>query len=284
MTRAFASGRTRAAAVVTAGVRRRTVSGCGSSMVLTPEPGRGNAAYPWDKFDPDLYVARNYLELRDDDRRILQQVRDFFAAELDSSRPVEAGIDAGSGANLYPALSMLPFCRQVVLWERGASNLAWLGDQARKFSPFWDQYWQVLRSRRVYRESGDPRQSFQGKALVQPGDLFRLPARKWDLGTMFFVAESISDQEREFQKAARRFIRSLTPGAPFAAAFMCNSSGYYVGPHRFPAVEVNQTDVEHCLTPLVDEVSISTVRSEKPLRDGYHGMILALGKAGGTKG
>jgi hypothetical protein len=97
---------------------------------------------------------------------------------------------------------------------------------------------------------------------------------------MFFVAESISDQKREFKLAVERFVGSLKAGAPFAAAFMENSSGYHVDKLHFPAVAVSATDVAHCLSALVDELEVQRFRSEKPLRDGYHGMILALGKAG----
>lgn len=247
-----------------------------------PTGGKGYAAFSWDSFDPETYVKNNYAELRDDDRRILQIVRDYFASVLDPARPVETGVDVGAGANLYPTLAMLPFCRKVVLWEYGRSNVAWLQHEIKVWSQRWEQFWAVLRTRPAYRDL-DPNQLLHERVAVRWADLFHLRPRQFDLGTMFFVAESMSEQEREFQAAVRRFIGSLRPGAPFAAAFMQDSSGYYVGPIRFPAVAVSEADVKHTLEPLADDVTIFPVRSEKPLRDGYHGMILALGKAGRAK-
>jgi hypothetical protein len=244
-----------------------------------------NAAQSWDDFDPRAYVEDNYVGMRDDDRRILQHVRDHFISVLDPERPVGRGIDVGSGANLYPTLSMLPFCKRVILWEWGLSNAAWLQSEVKWFSPIWEEYWGLLTKREYYdRYEKAPREELRDRATVLRRNLFQLSARYWDMGTMFFVAESMSNQEREFRLAVTRFIGALRPGAPFAAAFMKNSTGYTVGSLRFPAVAVNEVDIDHCLAPLVDDLKIISVRSEKPLRDGYEGMILALGRAGRAKG
>jgi hypothetical protein len=248
-----------------------------------PLVASGNRSYHWDGFDPDWYVRHNYSHLRDDDRRIMQLVRDFFGEVFDPDRPVRRGIDVGSGPNLYPALTMLPFCGEVTLLERGANNVRWLRSQMRGYSPVWDDYWNVLAKRPAYGRIADARKELSARTLVRSDDMFRLPQRRWDVGTMFFVAESISDQEREFKAAVERFIGSLRPGAPFAAAFMRDSAGYYVDRLRFPAVAVREVDVEHCLAPHVDGLVVQSIRSEKPLRDGYHGMILALGRAGKTR-
>ncbi len=240
----------------------------------------GNASFDWDRFNPEWYVQHNYRELRDDDRRIIQLVRDFFARVADPDRPVARGIDVGSGANLYPALTMQPYCRQIELRERGARNVRWLERETRWYSELWDQYWTPLATLPAYRRLEKPRDDFAAKVRVRNGNLFELGPRRWDMGTMFFVAESISDQEREFKSAVERFVGSLKPGAPFAAAFMHDSSGYYVDGLWFPAVAVTEADVEHCLAPLASGVQTHRVLSARSLREGYKGMILAVGRAG----
>jgi hypothetical protein len=239
----------------------------------------GNAAYKWDLFDPDLYVLDNYAEVYEDDRRILQLVRDYFDSIADTIRPDTHGIDAGAGANLYPALSMLPFCERVTLLERGIQNRMWLRQQKHGFSAMWDNYWSHLAKRPAYQKT-EPREAILYKAQVRAGTIYKLPRAKWGMGTMFFVAESITDQKREFNLAVESFMRALKPGAPFAAAFMRESTGYRVGAIEYPAVSIRHVDVEHCLTPLVEEMQVTSLRSSKPLREGYHGMILALGRAG----
>lgn len=263
--------------------RTSTTSSAPVCNATLPRPYAGNRAYDWDHFDPLWYVQRNYAGLRDDDLRILQLVRDYFGRVLDPDRPVARGIDVGSGPNLYPALSLLPFCAEVTMLERGALNVEWLRDQVLSYSPIWDRYWHRLASRPAYGRIEDPRRELRRKGIVSRDDLFKLSRRRWDVGTMFFVAESISDQEREFKAAVERFIGALRPGAPFAAAFMRDSAGYYVDRLRFPAVAVSEVDVKDALAPHVDDLDVHPIRSAVPLRDGYHGMIVALGRAGKTR-
>jgi hypothetical protein len=237
-----------------------------------------NAGHRWDEFDPDAYLAKNYLEFGEDDRRILQVARNFFI-KVFGNRSVERGIDVGSGANLYPALAMLPFCNEITLWERGLRNFHWLSKETVGYSACWDPYWDELALRPPYRTIDKPRVVLQERTLVERGDLYYLKSRQWDVGTMFFVAESISDAPREFALATRCFVNSLKLGAPFVAAFMRDSTGYDVGGLSFPAVAVSEGDVRKCLSTLAHEVEIVPIRSVNR-RDGYDGMILALGKAG----
>lgn len=247
------------------------------------EGGRGNSGYVWDDFEAEAYAQANYARLRDDDRYLLTETAGFLARSLSPSTSRArrlTGVDVGTGANLYPALAMLPFCREIDLWERGGRNTRWLTSEVRSYSAIWDDYWDVLADRRPYRAHGDPRAGLSRTARVCHADLFRLPRHTWDVGTMFFIAESISDRRSEFELAIARFVGGLRPGAPFAAAFMRDSHGYPVGDKWFPSVAVREPDVEDCLAPLSRGLRVSTVETDEPLRDGYSGMILALGVAG----
>lgn len=95
---------------------------------------------------------------------------------------------------------------------------------------------------------------------------------------MFFVAESITERPDEFQSAIDHFINALRPGAPFAIAFMEHSTGYRVANHRFPATNIDDTAVKKCLHSNVSIRSIEHIdQGAVPLRDGYTGMLLALG-------
>jgi len=243
----------------------------------------GNEDYAWDEFEPELYADKNYGTLREDDRELLVRVRDFFAEHARSDQL--KGIDVGSGSNLYPALAMLPFCEDLILSERGTANRRWLNDQITRpdgFGRSWDDFWNVFSELDPYRLVGDPRPALRRRAKVRYGDVLKLPERKWNIGTMFFVAESITARPGEFQKAARKFVSSLRIDAPFAAAFMKNSRGYTIGTHRFPAVAVDEVKIEHCLSTVAtieDIVEVSLTRDPQPLREGYEGMILALGWA-----
>lgn len=250
---------------------------------------RRNGDYPWDRFDPEEYLRRNYAAVHDDDRRTLEFVRDFFVEAFadDPVRTGRRGIDVGTGANLYPALAMLPFCDRLTLYEHSRANVDWLLRQRcdgwPSWTEAWDQFWLVLCERRAYGElGGNPRRELAECTEVTEGSVFALSetGRQWDVGTMFFVAESITPRYAEFLAVVDHFLGVLRPGAPFAIAFMERSTGYQVADHHFPAIAISAEDVLRCLFRRAADVMIQrTVADGKPLRDGYRGMIIACGRA-----
>ena len=113
-----------------------------------------NADADWDRFTPSWYKEHNYSSLGDDDRQILECVRDFFAsAGVREGR----GLDAGSGANLYPALSLLPFCQEIVLLDYSAANVAWLQAELNEPNRSWNEFWELLGKDSAYAEVLDYR-------------------------------------------------------------------------------------------------------------------------------
>jgi len=248
-----------------------------------------NADVSWDSFDPAAYIDHNYRFLRPDDEEIIRFVRDHFsdhfrARSENSGRPLR-GIDVGAGANLYPALSMLPWCDEITLLERSAANVEYLREQCAGYDPHWNEFWQVLRKEPAYHDLAEnPRVRFSRTVQVKRGNLFDLDGLPghWSIGTMFFVAESMSTSHHEFEQGVERFMRALAPGAPFAAAFMEGSLGYEVGGHVFPACAVTSKEVRAALTPFTEgKVDIRPIGMPGgALRPGYEGMIVACGRRG----
>ncbi|MCE7011028.1 SCO2525 family SAM-dependent methyltransferase [Kibdelosporangium philippinense] len=246
-----------------------------------------NADFDWDDFDPDAYYAHNYRQLRDDDRYIIERVRDHFADAFGDQvpgRPLR-GIDVGTGSNLYPALTMLPFCAELTLFERSQNNVLWLKNQKSNEFPSWVdswcEFWKVLEQRKAYREVGDPPAELAARMEAIQGNVYELKADPpYDLGTMFFVAESITEEESEFRSGMDHFLDALRPGAPFAIAFMEHSSGYAVADLQFPATDIDRAKVDDCLKGRVQgKLLIERIgRGDKPVRNGYTGMLIALGR------
>ncbi|WP_416984987.1 SCO2525 family SAM-dependent methyltransferase [Streptomyces sp. T028] len=243
-----------------------------------------NADARWDDFDPEAYIRRNYLHMQAVDKEIISRVRDHFSDHFRGSGRVPSGIDVGAGPNLYPALAMLPWCDRITLLERSAGNLAYLGSQVAEYDQHWDQFWDVLCEDPAYAELDvTPRVRFK-EAVQQPepGSLFDLcsDTRRWDLGTMFFVAESITTSLDEFQRGVGCFMSALNPGAPFAAAFMEHSEGYRVGEVDFPATrEIDEEKVEESLGNFAQDMKMYRLDDPHDLvRDGYSGMILVCGR------
>ncbi len=122
--------------------------------------------------------------------------------------------------------------------------------------------------------------SQEGHAGIEQMSVFDLPKARWNMGTMFFVAESITEDPAEFRAAVASFIGALAPGAPFAAAFMAGSNGYPVDDTHVPALPIKPDDVERHLTTLgVREPSVELLATSHRVRDGYEAMIVATGFA-----
>lgn len=244
-------------------------------MSDSPSEPAANDAYDWDRFNAQSYQQHNYRDLRSDDREILEIIRDHFADN--PPQAPAAGIDVGAGPNLYPSLAMLPFCESVELYEYSAANVEWLRREVTAYDHSWDKFWGVLEERPEYSRLTDPRGRLAATAEVTRGSIFDLPGRRWGMGTMFFVAESLTQDFDEFHAAVGAFTGALLPGAPFAAAFMKGSRGYRVDDTWFPAVAINRSHVAQCFQGVASQVRITEVTFEHPLRDGYDGMIVATG-------
>ncbi|MCN9239543.1 SCO2525 family SAM-dependent methyltransferase [Streptomyces sp. RY43-2] len=240
-----------------------------------------NADVRWSAFDPIAYVDHNYRDLQAEDAEILQILRDHFGGHFAgrADGPV-SGIDVGAGANLYPGLAMLPWCDEITLFERSSANVRYLKSQVASYDANWDQFWRVLCKNEVYAALDiDPRAKFRTAVRVEEGNLFELVAHEgqWSMGTMFFVAESMTTSREEFTRGVECFLRALRPGAPFAAAFMEHSKGYHAGKHFFPACDVGESEVYESLAPFADEFTTTRLKASAAVREGYSGMIVAYG-------
>jgi hypothetical protein len=245
------------------------------------DPDPENDGVDWDAFDTQRYFESNYETLLRADREILEIVRDFFGGAAGSLSGAH-GLDAGTGGNLYPALAMLPYCSRIDLIDRSRRNLSWLRQQVNNHDSAWDHSWKVLADGARYTNIVDPRRELAKRARVRRANVLELPSARWDIGTMFFVACSMSSRMTQFELAVHRFVRALRPGAPFAAAFMKESCGYTVGAQRFPAVAVNEGDVAQCLRDVADRAAVWPIAlgdaSSEIIRPGYTGMIVATGR------
>jgi NNMT/PNMT/TEMT family len=246
-----------------------------------------NADVQWNRFSPEDYWQRNYHKLQAEDQEIIRLVSQFFIAAFAGRPRARLGIDVGSGTNIYPALLMLPWTDQILLTDYSEGNVEWLRRQLADDSTGWTwrPFWHELQGKEGYAQIGEPRkqlreacQSETGHAGIERGSVFSLPKARWDLGTMFFVAESITEDPQEFRAALASFTGALKPGAPFATAFMAGSHGYPVAGTHFPALPITTDDVRECFTGLgASDLSVELLRTKHRVRDGYTGMIVATG-------
>jgi hypothetical protein len=243
----------------------------------------------WNTFSSMDYWRRNYSKFQAEDREIIRLVSHFLASAFADRAPAQRAIDVGSGTNLYPALLMLPWTEQILLADYSESNVSWLQDQVADDTDPWDwqPFWREMGEAKGYSDVDQPQKRLREACVSKPGfagierlSIFDLPEARFDLGTMFFVAESITNEAEKFRDAVEHFIGTLRPGAPFAAAFMAGSGGYEVAGTLFPAVPITSGDVWWHLTALgVREPSVEVLKTNHRVRDGYSGMIVATGFA-----
>ncbi|MFE9442208.1 SCO2525 family SAM-dependent methyltransferase [Streptomyces sp. NPDC006602] len=244
-------------------------------------PAQLNAEARWDAFDPVAYVRKNYRTVLPVDAEIMTIVRAHFSDHFRGIPGLRVrGIDVGAGANLYPTFMMLPWCDEITLLDRATPNLHYLEQQLDKHDRGWDAFWQELCLDDAYAAlPGGPWERLSEIARVEQGDICALVDRpeQWQLGTMFFVAESLSTADKKFREGVECFLRSLTPGAPFAAAFMEHSEGYWVGETPFPACDVSESDIRDSIEEFAERLRIYRVGEPGEVRPGYTSMILACG-------
>lgn len=253
-----------------------------------------NAHPAWHTLSSDDYWSHNYNALQAEDREIIRRVSQFFIQAFygnTSGRAERRGVDVGSGTNLYPALMMLPWAENLQLTDYSVGNINWLrAHVASDSTPWtWGPFWHELAEAEGYNQIGEPRKELRLACLDKPEypgieqcSLFDLPTAKWDLGTMFFVAESMTEDPNEFHKALGSFLGALKPGAPFATTFMAESNGYPVGDIWYPAFSVTADDVRRHFTELgAHDLTVELPETPHRVRDGYTGMIVATGFAGG---
>lgn len=257
----------------------------------TTSPVRRNDDAPWGDFNPHAYWKRNYASIQAADREIVGKVGQFFSEVINPSDFASLdAVDAGTGTNLYPALAMLPFARSITLSDISPANVDWLRDSlADQAEPWpWQEFWNQLTTvgdGQVYSSSINARDVLWQRANPLVESVLELRPRRWDVGTMFFVAESITADRDEFRQAVARFLDSLKPGSPFAAAFMAGSTGYRVDDELFPAVSVDRDDIELIMSQMTSRCCLPTwiaknaqdrVRDPRDMNT-YEGMILITG-------
>jgi hypothetical protein len=245
------------------------------------EPSMRNDDAAWSEFDADGYWKFNYASVLPEDAEIIRCASEFLIRACGTDLRARRAIDVGAGANLYPALLMLPWLSDIVFTEYAESNIRWLSDNLADTPGEWpwQLFWNLVASLPCYQSVEQPRQRLAAIHEIQRLSVFDLPRRSWDLGSMFFVADGMTDDEAEFEAAVRAFLGALTPGAPFMMAFMDGSTGYEVSGVNFPSFRLTRGSLDTLVAalPVTGTSILRTDSSVRRLRPGYEAMLLVTG-------
>jgi len=229
----------------------------------------------WEKFDPAVYVKDNYAEIHDEDRKIIEILVRFY----ERLPQLNHNIEIGGGPNLYPLMLALLCVRNIEVVDISARNLTYLRQQLQHPARNWYLFWDLLRDLSPLYKNIDLVETLNKKVAVKRGNIFQLPSNKYDLASMFSVAESITDKLEEFKFACNKFINSVKSDGFLVAMFMENSDGYTISGINFPSVSVNSALLENIFQPKTKNFNIYRIpKAEKALRLGYTGMLLFTGQ------
>jgi hypothetical protein len=245
------------------------------------EPSLRNDAVEWSDFDADEYWKFNFSSVLPEDAEIIECASKFLIASCERTGRFKAAVDVGAGTNLYPGLLMLPWAERIVFTEYAADNIRWLRENLADTSGEWpwQPFWDLVAHQPCYHDVEQPRRRLAAAHEVGQVSIFDLPPRTYDLGSMFFVADGMTEDWEEFEAAVRAFLGSLAPGSPFLMAFMEGSTGYDVHGVRFPSVRVTLDSLEGLLArlPVTGTGVLRTDNSIRALRPGYDAMLLVTG-------
>lgn len=246
------------------------------------EPGvRNNAVVAWTDFHADEYWKSNFAFVLPEDAQIIEYASKFLITACERPGRFKTAVDVGAGTNLYPGLLMLPWVERIVFTEYAADNIRWLNENLSEGNGKWrwQPFWDLVAQQPCYRDVEQPQRRLAAVHEVRDLSIFHLPARTWELGSMFFVADGLTEDPEEFEQAVRAFVGALVPGAPFIMAFMEGSTGYEVDSVGFPSVYVTPESLDALIArlPVTATSMLRTDNSIRPLRKGYDAMLLVTG-------
>ncbi|MGW7265323.1 class I SAM-dependent methyltransferase [Streptomyces sp. NPDC054842] len=227
----------------------------------------------WDTWPVDDYLAENYRELHPSDAAVIAHhsavYRGFKPNALAST------VEFGAGPNLYPLMLAGAASRRIDAVEAGAANVGYL---RRQLDGGPDVSWlpfHALCRRLNSALPADPAQALSRVRVVHR-DVRALPPRGYDLASMNFVAEGVTEDFDEFRDFCRLFVRSVVPGGRLVAAFMENMPTYRIGTaSRWPGCPVDPEVVTSVFAPLTRRLRVGRIDTDPTLPDyGDSGMVL----------
>jgi len=232
-----------------------------------------NADVDWDRWPVSTYLTENYRRLHAIDDSVLMHHSSVYRDLLPGS--LGRTVEVGAGPNLYPLFLASGAARHIDAVDRSAAGLGYLRSQlATGPDPSWQPYW--LRCREL--NPGLPASVDEALARVQivHGDAFGLAGRDYDLASMNFVAESVTEDTAEFEGFCAALVATVRSGGLLVAAFMENMSRYELGDgSRWPGTPVDVEVVTRVFAPLTTGLQVSRIDADPELPDyGYTGMVL----------
>lgn len=244
-----------------------------------------NRDVDWDQWPVAQYIAENYATVHPADAAIIEHHSSYYRTLPPDS--LSRSLELGAGPNLYTLMLAAASSRRIDALEPSAANRAYLQDQIRR-GP--DENWHHFYSRCRKRNPSLPPSPADALARVRvvEGGASSVRAGRYDLASMHFVAEGVTEDVDEFVGFCGRFVTAVRPHGHLVAAFMENMGSYALGTGpRWPAHPVDVDLLREVFEPQTDDLALERIGPDPSLPAyGYTGMVLltarrASGSGGG---
>jgi hypothetical protein len=232
-----------------------------------------NADVDWDRWPVEEYLGEVYREMHPSDEDVIAHHAAFYRGIRPAD--VHVALELGTGPNLYPLMLAAAVSPRIEVVEPSAANIAYLRRQLRDGAdPSWQPFYE--RCRELLPSLPATLGAALARVHVRQGTAADLPVGYYDLASMHFVAESVTEDPEEFAALCAAFVRSVRPGGQLVAAFMENMGRYRVGEGpQWPGYRVDRGIAEEVFTPLVSELATSRTDFDATGPDyGYTGMVM----------
>ena len=245
----------------------------------TPRPIR-NDDVDWDLWPVHDYLAENYRELHPCDAEVIRHHSAFYRRLPPGS--VARSLEFGSGPNLYPLMVAAAASRRIHAVESSAAGVRYLtGQLSRGPDASWLPFYALCQD--LNPDLPTTLEEALSRVECVHGDVRDVPAGGYDLASMNFVAESVTEDAEEFTALCLTFIRSVRPGGLLVAAFMENMPRYRIGGGpKWPGIPVDADAVRAVFQPHSDRLLVTRIDADPTLPEyGDTGMVLLEAVRGG---
>ncbi|WP_435971628.1 class I SAM-dependent methyltransferase [Streptomyces sp. Qhu_M48] len=245
-----------------------------------PEPSRAGATRArrnrdadWNAWPVADYLAENYRRLHPLDIGVIRHHAAVYRGYAPGT--LARTLELGAGPNLYPLMQAGAASRRIDALEPGAACVRYLRHQLEAGpDASWRPFYTLCRS----LDPALPESCTEALRPVRvvPGTAADLVPGGYDLASMNFVAESVTEDFGEFAALCAAFVGAVRPGGRLLAAFMERMPSYRIGEGPvWPACPVDEGTLRAVFAPRTTGLRITRVAKDRTLPEyGDSGVLL----------
>ncbi|MFE0698886.1 class I SAM-dependent methyltransferase [Streptomyces sp. NPDC058872] len=246
-------------------------------------PVRRNRDADWNAWPVTEYLAENYRRLHPCDIGVIHHHAAVYRGFAPNS--LSRTLELGAGPNLYPLMLAGAASRRVDALEPSAANVDYLrGQLADGLDDSWQPFYALCRS----LDPALPASCAEalGRVRVVRGGAGDLDTGAYDLASMNFVAESVTEDFGEFASLCDALVRAVRPGGTLLAAFMERMPSYRIGAGPiWPACPVDEAALRSVFAPRTTGLRVARLAKDRTLPEyGDTGVLLLTARRPAASG